>query len=445
MRGSAPLPLRAHKKAGVAPEMDALSSQAGLPVSGKAEGQAKAARRRAPFAFNIVNFFLADVAGGLGPFLPAWLASVLHWAPERIGIVMTVGSIAGLVFNTPAGAMVDRFGRPKLMIALGSAFILAGTLLLVADGSLALVILGLIVTALGAAVIAPAIAAASLRYVGQRDFPLQQGRNSAWSNGGNVSAALLILLGASWLGVNAPLLILGVMAAATMFALLWLRPPETRTAAASPDSDGAQGSIWQALRSPAVLLCGLALLFFHLGNAAMLPLLGLRLARHGQGHATEWVSACVIVAQFAMIGVALAAGRLTERYGKLPLFVLACVVLIVRGTLAAFANGPLWLIPIQLLDALGAGTLGVIVPPLAADLAQGTGRTQTVLGALLTLQGVGAALSSAFGGWLIAGIGWQWAFLCLGLPPVVSLLCLLGLRRGAAAQSAGQLRSVTNL
>ena len=68
--------------------------------------------RRAPPAFNAVNFFLADVAGGLGPFLPAWLATALHWHPERIGFVMTAGGIAGLICNTPGGALVDRLGRP---------------------------------------------------------------------------------------------------------------------------------------------------------------------------------------------------------------------------------------------------------------------------------------------------------------------------------------------
>jgi MFS family permease len=87
--------------------------------------------RRAPAAFNAVNFFLADVAGGLGPFLPAWLATALHWQPERIGFLMTASGVAGLVCNTPGGALVDRLGRPRLMIGVGSTLILLGIAALV--------------------------------------------------------------------------------------------------------------------------------------------------------------------------------------------------------------------------------------------------------------------------------------------------------------------------
>jgi hypothetical protein len=41
-------------------------------------------------------------------------------APERVGLVMTIGGLAGLAFNAPAGALVDRTGLPRLWIA-GSA------------------------------------------------------------------------------------------------------------------------------------------------------------------------------------------------------------------------------------------------------------------------------------------------------------------------------------
>ena len=392
--------------------------------------------RRAPPAFNAVNFFLADVAGGLGPFLPAWLATALHWHPERIGFVMTAGGIAGLICNTPGGALVDRLGRPRVMIAAGSALILLGTAALVQGAHPALVLLGLLLTALGGSVIGPAIAAASLAYVGQRDFPLQQGRNAAWTNAGNVAAALMILLGATRLGVNAPLLVLGVMAAATIAALLCLAGPSGETRRIGLAAGARPEPLFKALEHKPVLIFALSLLFFHLGNAAMLPLLGLRLARLGHGDATQWMSACVIVAQFGMIGVALVAGQIAERHGKVPLFLFACCVLVARGIIAAFGEAPLWLVPIQILDALGAGTLGVITPTLVADLSWGSGRTQTTLGAVMTVQGIGASLSGSLGGTLIAGIGWRDAFLGLALPPVIAILGALYLLRLVPAQAA---------
>lgn len=391
-----------------------------LETGATAEPSAAAVVRRAPVAFNAVNFFLADVAGGLGPFLPAWLATALHWEPERIGFLMTASGIASLVCNTPGGALVDRVGRPKLMIGAGSALILLGTAALVRGEHVPLVFLGLLLSALGGSVIGPAITAASLAYVGQRDFPRQQGRNAAWTNAGNVTAAFMILVGATRIGVNAPILVLGMMAAATIGALLCLSSPAGETRRIGLAAGARPEPLFKALKHRPVLVFALSLLFFHLGNAAMLPLLGLRLAHFGHGQATQWMSACVIVAQFGMIGVALAAGQIAEHHGKVPLLLFACCVLVVRGIIAAFGQAPLWLVPIQILDALGAGTLGVITPTLVADLSWGSGRTQTTLGAIMAVQGIGASLSGSLGGTLIAWIGWRDAFLGLALPPVIA-------------------------
>jgi hypothetical protein len=46
-----------------------------------------------------LNFFLADVQGGLGPFLATWLATT-GWNPERIGLVMTIAGLAGLLLGS---------------------------------------------------------------------------------------------------------------------------------------------------------------------------------------------------------------------------------------------------------------------------------------------------------------------------------------------------------
>ena len=57
-----------------------------------------------------VNFFLADVASGLGPFLAIYLLTKRDWNAASIGVVLTIGGIAGLVAQTPAGAIIDASG-----------------------------------------------------------------------------------------------------------------------------------------------------------------------------------------------------------------------------------------------------------------------------------------------------------------------------------------------
>ncbi|MCF3945496.1 MFS transporter [Acidiphilium iwatense] len=391
------------------------------------------APRKAPPGFAAVNFFLADVAGGLGPFLPTWFAEALHWSPEGIGLLMTLGGVFGLAFNTPGGALVDRLGRPKLMVMAGSALILLGVATMVIGHALPFVVAGEIIQAVGAAVVGPAMAAATLGYVGRQHFPSQQGRNAAWSNAGNVSAALLVFLGAKRFGANMPLLVLAGMATLTLVALMLLRPPSGAIARMGLAA-GSKPMGWRDfVRQRPIFIFALTLMFFHLGNAAMLPLLGLRLAHFGgqgaAGNATRWMSICVIVSQIAMIAVALVVGRLAERYGRIPLLIGACAILPVRAGIAAFGIAPVWLFPIEILDAMGAGTLGVITPPLAADLSWGSGRTQTVLGFVMTVQGIGASLSNALGGTLIGLIGWKLAFLGLGIPPLIALGLAFTLRR----------------
>jgi hypothetical protein len=54
-----------------------------------------------------LNFFLADVEDGLGPFLAIYLMSSQHWDPGRIGVVMIAAGVATVAARAPLGAFVD--------------------------------------------------------------------------------------------------------------------------------------------------------------------------------------------------------------------------------------------------------------------------------------------------------------------------------------------------
>ena len=59
-----------------------------------------------------------------------------------------------------------------------------------------------------------------------------------------------------------------------------------------------------------------------------------------------------------IVPVAPLAGRMADRINRAWLMVAACLVLPVRGVMAALAQDPLWLVPIQVLDALGGRNVG---------------------------------------------------------------------------------------
>ena len=53
-----------------------------------------------------LNFFLADVKGGLGPFLAIFLMSSQHWDAGRIGVVLTIAGVATVLARGPGGALI---------------------------------------------------------------------------------------------------------------------------------------------------------------------------------------------------------------------------------------------------------------------------------------------------------------------------------------------------
>jgi MFS family permease len=70
----------------------------------------------------------------------------------------------------------------------------------------------------------------------------------------------------------------------------------------------------------------------------------------------------------------------------------------------------------------------------------GTGRVNLGQGAVMMVQGIGASLSPALGGWIAQGAGYGVAFLCLGGLASISILLWLWhgteLRRACLPASA---------
>ena len=58
-------------------------------------------------ALDLVNFFLADVRGAFGPYLGVFLVTQQHWNQAAVGLIATVGGLAGLAAHAPWGALID--------------------------------------------------------------------------------------------------------------------------------------------------------------------------------------------------------------------------------------------------------------------------------------------------------------------------------------------------
>jgi predicted MFS family arabinose efflux permease len=390
------------------------------------------------FALNALNFFMADVQAGLGPFLGVFLQA-RHWSPAEIGIVMTIGGISGMAVTTPLGALVD-WTRAKRAIVVATAIVitLASIAILVRPDFLVVAAAQVAIGIAGAAVV-PTIAAITLGLVRQKGFARQLGRNEACNHSGNVVAAALAGAAGYFFGLGAVFVVLSIMAVLSIAATLRIdaREIDHRAARGAAEEDNvAIVKFAVILRSKELMVLGATLTLFHLGNAAMLPLLGQALVARGGGDPSAFTGATIVIAQMTMVPMALLAARLAEKRGYWLVFLLALVALPVRGVAASLVTGLWGLGPVQILDGVGAGILSVAVPGLVARILSGTGHVNAGLGAVMTLQGVGAAFSTTVGGLLAQRFGYSAAFLALGAIAAAALILWIAARPIMAAACA---------
>ena len=79
---------------------------------------------RLSYRLDALNFFLADVRGGLGAFVSVFLVTAASWTPAEVGVVLTLSGLIGIAFHTPVGAMIDAV-RDKRTILIGAVVLLA--------------------------------------------------------------------------------------------------------------------------------------------------------------------------------------------------------------------------------------------------------------------------------------------------------------------------------
>jgi MFS family permease len=115
-----------------------------------------------------------------------------------------------------------------------------------------------------------------------------------------------------------------------------------------------------------------------------------------------------------MVPFAMLVGARADRWGHKRFFLAALLILPIRGALYTLSDNLFWLVGVQLLDGVGAGIFGTIFPVIVADLMRNTGRFNVAQGAIITAQGLGAALSTTVAGLVVVAAGYSAAFLCLG-------------------------------
>jgi MFS family permease len=377
-------------------------------------------------ALQALNFFMADMQAGVGPFLGVFLLA--HgWQSGWIGSVMTIGGVVGMIMTAPAGAWVDASHRKRWLVAVpGLCTVFASAVILLSQ-SFWPITLSQVATAIAGAAIGPAVAGITLGMFGQKGFNRQNGVNQAYNHAGNaVGAGLSGLLGWKF-GLPAVFWLAVLFAIASIVSVLRIPRDaiDDRVARGLKPEENSQGSprrLSVLLSCRPLLVLAACLALFHLGNAAMLPLYGLAVVSAKQGNPAAFVATTIAVAQATMVLAALVAMGMTESRGIWVVMLISFAALPVRGLIAAYTIKSWGVFPVQILDGIGAGLQSVAVPALVARILNGTGRVNVGQGAVMTAQGIGASLSPALGGWLAQWQGYPLAFLLLGCFAIASVV-----------------------
>jgi len=367
-------------------------------------------------ALDWLNFFVANVQTGFGPFIASYLAAN-KWTQGEIGLMLSVGTISAMASQLPAGALVDAMRNKKFAALSAIVAIIASALLLAASPTFIPVFAAEVLHGFASCMLVPAMAAISLALVSRADLGDRLGRNARWASIGSALTAALMGAFGEYLSLRSVFFLTAALALPAIFALRMIHydapPVVSRGPAAKPKltPEGEEReSLRDLLKDKRLLIFAACVVLFHLSNAAMLNLAAGEVTAHMGDNVQLVIAACIIVPQFIVAAMSPWVGRQAQKWGRRPVLILGFCALPVRALLFAGVSSPYLLVPVQMLDGISAAVFGVMLPLIAADVAGGRGHYNLTIGFFGLAAGVGATLSTAAAGFAADRFGTSMSF-----------------------------------
>jgi MFS family permease len=372
-----------------------------------------------------LNLFVANIQTGFGPFIAIYLASQ-GWTQTGIGLALSLGTMAAMASQIPAGALVDAMHSKVNAARIGIvSFTLCALMFAVYPVQL-FVYLAEILHAFASCMLGPAIAAISLAVAGQRALGLRLGRNARYASIGNaVGAALMGACG--YYVSNRSIFFLTALLTLPAFYLMAplsrLRPPRPATRQADKTR---KTPLTRLLADRRLFVFASCVALFTFGNAATLPLVSAALNKSVGNLASLTIAACIVLPQIIVALISPAVGRLAESRGRRFVLTLGLIALPCRCAIFALLLGhPSLVVMAQALDGIAAASIGVLVPLVTSDIAGNSGHFNLSLGFIGFFMGIGGTLSTGLGGWMADRLGDPIALLGLGAIGLAAVLLAL--------------------
>jgi MFS family permease len=362
-------------------------------------------------SLDLVNFFVADVQTGFGPFVAVYLTTH-KWTQVEIGFALTLGTMTSLVSQLPAGALVDSMRNKRAAASVALVFIIVAALLLAILPEQLPVLIAQMLHGFASCVITPAIAAISLRLAGHAALGERLGRNARYASIGNGLAAAVMGVTGAYFSSRFVFLLTAALCVPALAALWSIGSGQhARSQTTSRVMDFA--GLKRLVADRRLLIFGVCVLLFHLSNAAMLPLAGAAVTMRAGHFANLIIAACIVVPQMIVALLSPWVGRAAQRIGRKRLLLLGWGALPLRGLLLAVLPGSWPLVMGQAVSGISAAVFGVLLPLLAADLTLGTAHFNLCMGMLGLAMYLGAATSTTLSGAIADAAGMEVAFLVL--------------------------------
>ena len=217
-----------------------------------------------------LNFFLADVRGGLVPYVGIFLLTEQHWNQASIGIVATVSGIIGLALQTPIGAFIDATQWKRGVVVAGVGVLTVSALTIAVAPSFPPVLAAQTMMGIAGDVFGPAVAAITLGVLGSRGLAYRMGRNAAFDHAGNISIAVIAGAVGWWFSQSAVFYLVPIVSLLAASAVLSIPARAIDHARArgldrNQSEAGEQPSGWSVL-----IACKPLLVFAHVRRAVPL-------------------------------------------------------------------------------------------------------------------------------------------------------------------------------
>jgi MFS family permease len=377
---------------------------------------------RSQFSLDCLNFFIANVQTGFGAFIAVYLTAN-RWTQAEIGIALSVGTVASMASQIPAGALVDALRDKRLAAALAIGAIIGSAMLFAVWPERLPVMIAELLHGFASCMLTPAIAAITLTLIRAADAAERFGRNARWASVGNaVAAAAMGAIGYA-IGLRSVFVFTALLALPALATLPQLRSTLPRHEA-HPAATLREPpvSLRQLLLDYRLLAFGVCTFLFQLTNAAMLPLAAGEVTKRAGAEASLIIAACIVGPQLVVAAFSPWVGRSAEAHGRKILLLVGFAVLPLRALLLAATANPYLVVLIMALDGVGAAAFGVLTPLITADITRGTGRFNLCMGAFGLAGGVGATISTALAGATADDFGNTFAFLMMAASGVLAVL-----------------------